>query len=196
MFTSLHHLIDLEWMIEAFRLTRKDGAPGIDGVTADGLRGEPGGQSHGPPGAPQIGPLCRAAGAAALHPEGGRDEAPARHPDAGRQGCAAGDPAAARADLRNGRSCLARSASGPAARPMTPFAPCASGFMEQGLRWVVDVDISKYFDTIDHAQLRQIPRPASDGRRRPKDDRQMAEGGGARKGRPHAARLAERPKAA
>jgi len=33
--TSLHHLIDLEWMFEAFRLTRKDGAPGVDGVTAE-----------------------------------------------------------------------------------------------------------------------------------------------------------------
>jgi len=32
--TSLHHLIDLEWMFEAYRLTRKDGAPGIDGMTA------------------------------------------------------------------------------------------------------------------------------------------------------------------
>lgn len=31
---SLHHVIDLEWMKEAYRLTRKDGAPGIDGVTA------------------------------------------------------------------------------------------------------------------------------------------------------------------
>jgi RNA-directed DNA polymerase len=30
-----------------------------------------------------------------------------------------------------------------------------NGFMEQGLRWVVDVDISKYFDTIDHAHLRR-----------------------------------------
>ena len=28
------HVIDLDWMREAFRLTRKDGAPGIDGVTA------------------------------------------------------------------------------------------------------------------------------------------------------------------
>jgi RNA-directed DNA polymerase len=27
--------IDLEWMKEAYRLTRKDGAPGIDGVKAD-----------------------------------------------------------------------------------------------------------------------------------------------------------------
>jgi len=32
--STLHHVIDLEWMKEAFRLTRKDGAPGIDGVTA------------------------------------------------------------------------------------------------------------------------------------------------------------------
>ena len=31
---SLHHVLDLEWMREAYRLTRKDGAPGIDGVTA------------------------------------------------------------------------------------------------------------------------------------------------------------------
>src|SRR3954464_10661384 len=30
----LHHVIDLDWMKEAYRLTRKDGAPGIDGVTA------------------------------------------------------------------------------------------------------------------------------------------------------------------
>jgi RNA-directed DNA polymerase len=31
---SLHHVIDLEWMEEAYRLTRKDGASGVDGVTA------------------------------------------------------------------------------------------------------------------------------------------------------------------
>ena len=33
-FTSLHHLIDIEWMHEATRRTRKDGATGMDGVTA------------------------------------------------------------------------------------------------------------------------------------------------------------------
>ncbi len=32
--SMLHHVIDLEWMKEAYRLTRKDGATGIDGVTA------------------------------------------------------------------------------------------------------------------------------------------------------------------
>ena len=31
---SLHHVIDLEWMQEAYELTRKDGATGIDGVKA------------------------------------------------------------------------------------------------------------------------------------------------------------------
>lgn len=35
-FTSLSHHIDLEWLREAFRRTRKDGAPGIDGTTAAG----------------------------------------------------------------------------------------------------------------------------------------------------------------
>jgi group II intron reverse transcriptase/maturase len=34
--TTLGHHIDVEFLTEAFRRTRKDGAPGIDGVTADG----------------------------------------------------------------------------------------------------------------------------------------------------------------
>jgi RNA-directed DNA polymerase len=33
-FTSLNHYIDLAWLVEAYRRTRKDGAPGIDGQTA------------------------------------------------------------------------------------------------------------------------------------------------------------------
>ena len=31
-----------------------------------------------------------------------------------------------------------------------------SALVTQGLRWVVDVDISKYFDTIDHGHLRSF----------------------------------------
>lgn len=34
-FTSINHLIDAEWMREAYRLTRKDGAAGVDGQTAE-----------------------------------------------------------------------------------------------------------------------------------------------------------------
>ncbi len=33
-FNNLSHLIDLDLLMEAFRRTRKDGAPGVDGQTA------------------------------------------------------------------------------------------------------------------------------------------------------------------
>jgi group II intron reverse transcriptase/maturase len=34
-FTSLAYLVDIDWLKEAYRRTRKDGAVGVDGVTAD-----------------------------------------------------------------------------------------------------------------------------------------------------------------
>ena len=34
-FTSLAYLIDIEWLMEAYRRTRKGGAVGVDGVTAE-----------------------------------------------------------------------------------------------------------------------------------------------------------------
>lgn len=34
-FTSLNHHLDLSWLVEAFNRTRKDGAPGVDGQTAE-----------------------------------------------------------------------------------------------------------------------------------------------------------------
>ena len=34
-FTSLNHHLDLLWLAEAYRQTRKDGAPGVDGQTDD-----------------------------------------------------------------------------------------------------------------------------------------------------------------
>ena len=34
-FTSLAYLLDIDWIREAYRRTRKDGAAGVDGVTAD-----------------------------------------------------------------------------------------------------------------------------------------------------------------
>ena len=33
-FTSLAYLLDIDWLHEAFRRTRKDGAAGVDGITA------------------------------------------------------------------------------------------------------------------------------------------------------------------
>ena len=34
-FTSLNHHLDLVWLVEAYQRTRKDGAPGVDGQTAE-----------------------------------------------------------------------------------------------------------------------------------------------------------------
>ena len=34
-FTTLAHVIDLEWLREAYRLTRKDAAAGVDGQSAE-----------------------------------------------------------------------------------------------------------------------------------------------------------------
>ena len=34
-FTSLNHHLDLFWLVEAYRRTRKDGAVGVDGQTSD-----------------------------------------------------------------------------------------------------------------------------------------------------------------
>src|SRR5512144_975125 len=34
-FTSLAYLMDMDWLKEAYRRTRKDGAVGVDGVTAE-----------------------------------------------------------------------------------------------------------------------------------------------------------------
>ena len=36
------------------------------------------------------------------------------------------------------------------------LAALRTGIMEQGHRWVIDADVSKYFDTIDHRHLRGI----------------------------------------
>jgi group II intron reverse transcriptase/maturase len=151
--TTLHHLIDLDWMFEAWRLTRKDGAPGIDGVTAadyeanletnllDLLNRIKSGRYVAPPVRrhyiPKADGTKRPLGIPTLE-----------------------DKLAQRAILM-------------LLEPIyeTDFLPCSYGFrpgrsahdalnalragiMGQRLRWVVDIDISKYFDTIDHTHLR------------------------------------------
>ena len=40
-FTTLAHLIDVDFLKEAYRRTRKDAAPGVDGVTARRVCREP-----------------------------------------------------------------------------------------------------------------------------------------------------------
>ena len=154
-FTSLHHLIDGEWMREAYRRTRKDGATGIDGVTAgdyekdleanlDDLLGRmKSGRYFAPP--------------VRRHyiPKADGTRRPLGIPTFE-------DKVAQRAILM-------------LLEPIyeTDFLPCSYGFrprrsahdalnamrkgiIEQRQRWVIDADLKAYFDSISHSHLRSF----------------------------------------
>jgi RNA-directed DNA polymerase len=161
--STLHHLVDLEWMNEAYRLTRKDGAPGIDGVTAaayaqnlevnlsDLLERIKSGRYQAPPvlrayipkadgslrplGLPTFeDKVCQRAIVMVLEPIYEQDFL----------SCSFG--------FRPGRSAH------------QAIQALRTGFMSHGLRWVIDLDIEKYFDSISHSHLRAfLDRRVTDG---------------------------------
>ena len=162
--STLHHVIDLEWMKEAYRRTRKDGATGIDGVTAkdyeanleanllDLLERIKSGRYVAPPvrrvyipkadgsqrplGIPTFeDKVAQRAIVMVLEPIYEQDFLP----------CSFG--------FRPGRS---------AHQALKALSSALMGW--RGLNWVLDVDISKYYDTIQHHHLRAfLDRRVTDG---------------------------------
>jgi RNA-directed DNA polymerase len=142
-------------MQEAYRLTRKSGAPGIDGVVAAEYEAELEGNLQSLleriySGRYQAPPVRRA-----YIPKADGSERPLGIPTFE-------DKVAQRAITMVLESIYEQD-----------FYPCSygfrpgrsahqalqalrTGFMTQGLRWVLDVDIRKYFDTIPHRQLREV----------------------------------------
>jgi retron-type reverse transcriptase len=151
--SSLHHVIDLEWMKEAHRLTRKDGATGIDGVTAadyaqnleanlsDLLERIKSGRYQAPP-------VRRA-----YIPKTDGSRRPLGLPTFE-------DKVAQRAivmvlELVYEQDFLPCSYGfRPGRSAHQALRALRTGFMSQGLRWVIDLDIVKYFDSISHSHLR------------------------------------------
>jgi len=150
---SLHHVIDLEWMQEAYRLTRKDGATGIDGVTAadyeakleanldDLLQRIKSGRCHAPP-------VRRTS-----IPKADGSQRPLGIPTFE-------DKVAQRAIVmvleavyeQDFRSCSYGFRPGRSAHDA--LRELYGVITRQGQYWVLDVDIRKYFDSIPHQHLR------------------------------------------
>jgi RNA-directed DNA polymerase len=160
--STLHHVIDLDWMKEAYRLTRKC-APGIDGVTAadyatnlevnllDLLERIKSGRYQAPP-------VRRA-----YIPKADGSRRPLGLPTFE-------DKVAQRAIVMVLEAVYEQD-----------FLPCSygfrpgrsahqalldlrNGFMSHGLRWVMDLDIENYFGSISHSHLRDfLDRRVTDG---------------------------------
>ena len=162
-FTSLNHYLDAEWLRYAYECTRKDGAVGADGQTAQEYAAEleqnlqslmdrlKSGRYHAPPvrrhyidksdggkralGIPSFeDKVAQRAMVMLLEPIYEQDF----------RGCSFGFRAG-----RNAHQAL---------------RVIRHGIVGQGARWVLEVDVRKYFDSIDHAKLRELlARRVTDG---------------------------------
>ena len=154
-FTSLNHYMDYNWLLQAYQLTRKDGATGVDGQTAEMYAKQL--ESN------LLNLLDRV--------KSGQYRAPAvrrTYIDKGKgQKRPLGIPTFEDKIVQRAVVMLLE--------PIyeQDFYHCSFGFrkhrsahlalqnlrnyiMNEGGHWVLDVDIQKYFDTIDHKKLRQF----------------------------------------
>jgi RNA-directed DNA polymerase len=155
-FTSLNHHIDLPWLQEAYRRTRKDGAVGVDGQTAADYEANLKGNlqsllNRAKSGAYRAPPVRRV-----YIPKGtGGDTRPIGIPTFE-------DKVLQRAVVMLLEPIYEQG-----------FYDCSYGFrpgrsahqaldalwqqtMQMGGGWILEVDIRKFFDTLDHAHLREL----------------------------------------
>src|SRR5438552_3222835 len=155
-FTSLNHHIDMVWLHEAYRRTQKDGAPGIDGQTADAYA------EHLEENLQDV--LDRA--------KSGRYRAPAVK----RAYIPKGDGSTTRPiGVPTFEDKLLQRAVAMVLEPIyeQDFLDCSYGFrpgrsahqavqtlrdqlMARGGGWIIEVDIQRFYDTLDKARLREV----------------------------------------
>jgi group II intron reverse transcriptase/maturase len=164
-FTNLAHYIDIEWLHDAYRLTRKDGAVGVDGQTAEDY------EKNLEANLQDL--LNRAKSGTYVAPPVRRVRIPK-----------AGSPSETRPlGIPTFEDKLLQRAVLMMLEPVyeTDFLDASHGFrpgrgahdaidalwknaMKLPCNWIVDVDLRKYFDTIDHGHLREfLKRRVRDG---------------------------------
>jgi RNA-directed DNA polymerase len=154
-FTSLSHYIDVEWLREAYRLTRKNGAPGVDGQTASDYEKNLEGNLQSL--------LDRAKSGAYRAPPVRRVYIPKDNGETRPIGIPAFEDKVLQRAVVMVLECIYEQ----------DFLDCSYGFRpgrsaHQALEafrdqmmamrggWVIELDIRKYFDTLSHGQLREI----------------------------------------
>jgi RNA-directed DNA polymerase len=156
-FTSLNHHLDFTWLLVAYWSTRRDGAPGVDGINAadyeaDLIANLRSLLERAKSGSYQAPPVRR------VHIPKGPGSVETRP---------IGIPTLEDKVLQRAIVMLLQ--------PIyeQDFKPCSYGFrpgrsahqalgdlqhqlMKNGSRWILEVDIRKFFDTLDHAHLRGL----------------------------------------
>jgi group II intron reverse transcriptase/maturase len=153
---NLSHNIDFEWLMEAFRRTRKDGATGVDGTTAAQYAANLEGNLRSL--------LERAKSGTYRAPPVRRVHIPK---GTGKETRPLGIPTFEDKVLQRAVAMVLEAVY------EQDFMPCSFGFrpgrsahqalqslwdatMKMSGGWVIEVDIRKYFDSIGHARLREI----------------------------------------
>lgn len=150
-------------MQEAYRLTRKSGAPGIDGVVAAEYESNPEANLQSLLGRIRSGSYKAPPVRRAYIPKADGTQRPLGIPTFE-------DKVAQRA-ISMVLEAIYEQDFYPCSYGFRPgrsahqaLQALRTGFMTQGLRWVLDVDIRKYFDSIPHKQLREfLDRRVTDG---------------------------------
>lgn len=154
--TTLAHHIDRTWMHEALRLTRKDGATGIDRQTMDEF---------------MAGDLEETLGELEDLGKSGRYRAPpvrrVHIPKDGGKTRPLGIPTVADKVQQRAYAMLLEAVYEevfldcsygfrPGRRAHQALEAVREGLREMGGGWVIDVDLASFFDTVDHATLREL----------------------------------------
>jgi RNA-directed DNA polymerase len=156
-FTTLNHYLDLPWLLEAYRRTRKGGAAGVDGQTAADFEAD------------LLGNLQRLCDQA----KSGTYRAPPVRRVHIPKGTGSNETRPLGIPTLEDKVLQRAVAMVLEAIYEQDFYPCSYGFRpgrsaHQALRelwqqtmrsdggWIVEVDIRKFFDTLDHGQLRKL----------------------------------------